>query len=134
VATSIIASDGQGRWIEYAGGYSDMIIQQRVVQRPASAVPGPKPQSERVARSAQPSRKLSFKDRHALDTLPAEMDRLRGEIVSLNKALADPQLYARDPESFARQSGALAAAQAALSAAEDRWLELEELRETLESR
>ncbi len=27
VATSVIVGDGDGRWVEYAGGYSDMVAQ-----------------------------------------------------------------------------------------------------------
>ena len=31
VATSVIASEGKGRWVEYAGGYSDMLAQRPAV-------------------------------------------------------------------------------------------------------
>ena len=29
IVTSVIAAEGDGRWIEYAGGYSDMLAQRR---------------------------------------------------------------------------------------------------------
>ena len=80
---------------------------------------------------AQPKRKLSFKDKHALETLPATMARLETEIASLQKALADPALYSRDPQKFNDTSARLAAPQAALSQAETQWLDLELLREEL---
>jgi ATP-binding cassette subfamily F protein uup len=47
--------------------------------------------------------------------------------------LADPGLYARDPTRFDKTSTALARAQAELAEAEDRWLNLELLREELEA-
>jgi ATP-binding cassette subfamily F protein uup len=138
VATSVIVAEGGGRWTEYAGGYSDMVAQRGFGVRPLSTTP------EKPVRSAPalppamppaaPRQKLSFKDKHALETLPGEMDRLRSEIAALRTALGDPGLYARDPNGFAEKSKALASAETALAAAEDRWLELELLRETLESR
>ncbi|HST94949.1 MAG TPA: ABC transporter C-terminal domain-containing protein, partial [Microvirga sp.] len=47
------------------------------------------------------------------------------------EVLADPNLYARDPVRFERAGAALSDLQADLAAAEDRWLELEMLREEL---
>ena len=135
VATSVLMSEGEGRWVEYAGGYSDMVAQRgggvsartpavRDVPRSASAPPR--------ASTPAPRRKLSFKDKHALETLPREIEKLEGEIKALNDALADGNLYARDPSAFAVKSKALAEAESKRSAAEDRWLELEMLREELE--
>ena len=31
VVTSVIASEGKGRWVEYAGGYSDMLVQRPAI-------------------------------------------------------------------------------------------------------
>jgi ATP-binding cassette subfamily F protein uup len=135
VATSVIVAEVDGGWIEYAGGYSDMVTQRGagVSARPAPTQPA-KPVASRPAPGAtqQAKRKLGFKEKHALETLPTEIERLEAEIARLNDALADPQLYARDPEGFTSKSEALAEAQANCAAAEDRWLELEMLREELE--
>ncbi len=51
--------------------------------------------------------------------------------MSLQQALADPDLYRRDALSFAATTARLGAAQAELEAAETDWLELELLREQL---
>ena len=59
------------------------------------------------------------------------MARLEAEIAALNAKLHDPALYAKDPAAFAKASERLGAAQAELAAAEERWLELEMLREEL---
>ena len=78
--------------------------------------------------------RLSFKDKHALETLPARIAALEAEIAMLSKTIADPNLYARDRAAFDAASAALGKAQADLAAAEDEWLRLEELREQVEAR
>ena len=76
---------------------------------------------------------MSFRDRRALETLPARIATLQSEIARLHAALADPDLYVRDPARFGAMTKALAVAQDRLAAAEEQWLSLEMLRETLES-
>ncbi|KKB13556.1 elongation factor 3 [Devosia geojensis] len=135
VATSVIVAEGEGRWIEYAGGYADMVAQRGagVSARPAAAKPARAEKPPASAPAAPvPKRKLSFKEKHALETLPGEMEKLTAEITALNAALADPNFYTRDPAAFAQKSAALAETQQKLQAAEDRWLELEMLREEIE--
>ena len=135
VATSVIMAEGDGRWTEYAGGYSDMVAQRgsgvsaRVVEKAARV---DKPKADPAPVAASTKRKLSFKDKHALDTLPKEIDKLDAEIALLNKALAAPDLYSKDPNGFAAKSKALEAAAARKASAEEQWLELEMLREELE--
>ena len=139
VASSVIMSEGQGRWIEYAGGYSDMVAQRgagvaaRAVEKPADtgARPAEAPKPAEPAQSAK-KRKLSFNERHALDTLPKRIAELEAEIAKLQTVMADPDLFARDPAKFDKTAAAIAKAEAERAASEDRWLELEMLREELE--
>ncbi len=135
VVNAVLAPDGDGRWIEYAGGYSDMLSQRGADlagRRPqkAKAAPVAKPASALSAASPT-KRKLSFNEKHALETLPKEIDALQVRIRALQDRLDDPSFYARDPKAFAETTGALASAQAQLVAAEERWLELELLREEI---
>ena len=82
----------------------------------------------------QPAKaKLSFKDSHALKTLPEEVDALADRIARLTAALTAPNLFASDPDRFAKLSGDLAAAEREKSEKEERWLELEMKREELEA-
>jgi ATP-binding cassette subfamily F protein uup len=76
--------------------------------------------------------KLSFKDKHALESLPARIALLEREIGVLQKALADPALYAADPSGFAARSNLLTKKQAEREAGEEDWLRLEMLREAME--
>jgi len=78
--------------------------------------------------------RLSFKDKHALERLPARIAALEAEIGQLSRTIADPELYARNRAAFDGASAALASAQAELAQAEDEWLRLEELREQVEAR
>ena len=134
VATNVLASEGDGRWQDYAGGYSDMVAQRgRGVQAKALALAAatPREASEAVRVAARP--KLSFKDKHALENLPTRIATLEREIASLQAALADPQLYTRDPAGFAARTSLLSKKQAERDAAEEEWLRLELLREALEA-
>ena len=76
-------------------------------------------------------KKLSFKDKHALETLPGKIETLRADIEKMKVAMTDPNLYTRDPKQFTSLSDRLGKAESELSEMEDRWLELEILRETL---
>jgi ABC transport system ATP-binding/permease protein len=135
VATSIIAFEGDGNWCEYAGGYNDMLAQRRSGKKdaPSSAVArgSKKTSSGRPGRGASPARKLSFKHQHALKTLPATITGLEQKIAETAKKLADPALYAKDPARFSALSTDLESLQGELGAAEEKWLELEMLREQL---
>jgi len=135
VATSIIMAEGDGLWIEYAGGYSDMVAQRgagvsaRVVEKAAKAE---KARNQAAQPSSSSKRKLSFKEKHALETLPGEIEKLEARMRQLNEKLAQGNYYTSDPAGFAKDSKALAEAEAKRSAAEEQWLELELLREEIE--
>ncbi|ABD88628.1 ABC-F family ATP-binding cassette domain-containing protein [Rhodopseudomonas palustris] len=142
VVTSVIAPEGAGRWVEYAGGYSDMLKQRGadLTRAAVKAVETAKADTakEAVARGDKPAagapkRKLNFKEKHALDTLPKTIAKLQAEIAKQHRFLDDPNLYAKDRKKFDTASAALSAAQKELQIAEDQWLELEMLREEIES-
>ncbi len=143
--TRVLATEGDGIWTSYAGGYSDMLAQQKgrpaAPARRTAAKSGSSPTNRaRTDRAAsrgagqKQRRKLSFKDAHALKTLPGEIAALQKEVSKLQEALANPTLYSQDPQKFQDLSTALDTATQALAAKEERWLELELLREELESK
>ena len=136
LVNAVIVPEGAGRWIEYAGGYSDMLAQRGVdLSRDAVndelkvAKSAPKPTPRRAA--PERKRRLSFNEKHALETLPATMAALQSKIKALHRRLGEPELYTRDRKAFDEASAALAAAHAELAAAEEKWLELEILREEI---
>jgi ATP-binding cassette subfamily F protein uup len=137
VVTSVVATEGNGRWIEYAGGYTDMLAQHEPVGRgtpPAksSITKRPRPMTEARARPAARARRMSFNERRALETLPARIAALETQVAGLNAILADPDLYARDPGRFGATTQALAVARDELAAAEEQWLTLAMLGEEID--
>ena len=137
VVSGVIMPEGNGRWLEYAGGYSDMLMQRgaNLARLPvAKAAAKDRPAPRAVASDTAPrKRKLSFNEKHALETLPNTIAGLQAKIHTLQEKLHDPDLYARDRNVFDRASAALSDAQAELAVAEEKWLALEILREEIES-
>jgi ATP-binding cassette subfamily F protein uup len=132
---SVLVSEGEGRWVEYAGGYSDMVAQRGVgVQARVVEKAGRAKEERKAPAAAAPAakRRFSFHEQHDLKTLPARMAELEAKIAKVQAILEDPGLYARDAARFQKASAALAELQAELAKAEDRWLELEMLREEIE--
>ena len=134
VVTSTVAYEGVSRWIEYAGGYSDMLVQRGTDLVKAELAPSPSKVLKPEKKSAAPStpRKLSYKQSRALETLPSRMEDLQNNISDLETILSQPELYARDPEKFEATTMELASRQSELASAEEEWLELEMLREEID--
>jgi ABC transport system ATP-binding/permease protein len=136
LVSGVIVPEGDGRWIEYAGGHSDMLAQRgadltRQSYQPQQPQKAPR-ETASVVTEAQPTkRRLMFKDKHALETLPKAIAKLQTEIDALQAKLADPQFYARDRAAFEKVTAALGELQLKIAAAEEQWLELEILREEL---
>jgi len=135
VATSVLMAEGGGRFVEYAGGYSDMVAQrgEGVAAKPRGAKAAKASDPARTAPAVTERRKLTFKDKHALENLPGRITTLEREIHALREKLADGGFYARDPNGFAATTTKLSALEAELAASEERWLELEILREEIET-
>ena len=135
VATSIVMAEGGGRFVEYAGGYSDMVAQRGAG---VSGKPEKKREPAKKAESTRPrpasdKRRMTFSEKHALETLPSRMEALDKEAAALQGKLADGALYSRDAKAFAALAEKLAAVKTELETAEERWLELELLRQELNS-
>ena len=136
VASNVLVAEGQGRWQDYAGGYTDMVAQRgegvrgRQVIEPIREA---KTSNATAAGAKASSReKLTFKDKHALETLPKTIAALDAKKARLRTILADPQLYTRDLSGFRKHSDALAKIEAEMAQAEDDWLALEMRREAVE--
>ena len=136
VVTSIIHFEGNGKWLKYAGGYSDMELQRSGSAPVSKNVETPShrhPNSSKV-RSTLTKRiqKLSYKDKYALENLPHSIEKLEKTISTLQEELAKPDLYNNDFEAFKKTSTQLEKESNALAIAEEEWLRLEILREKLE--
>jgi len=139
--TSTIApvnpDEPDGRWIEYAGGYSDMMAQRKgAAEEKRKAEKQEKTKAAPSASASQdPSKakgKLSFKQKFALENLPKEMEKAQGEIAKREQRMADPELFTKDPAAFNTLAQEMSKLRDRLEAMEEEWLELEMLREELE--
>jgi len=135
VATSVIASEGDGHWQEYAGGYSDMLTQRANAPKQGTdgdAVSPAKSSKSKPPKGAKPNRaKMTFKDQHALKTLPDTMAGLEAKIAAFEATLSDPTAYQRDSAAFDAATKNLSTTAKKLAAAEEEWLRLEMLREEI---
>ena len=135
--TSTIAPDGDGKWVEYAGGYADMLVQRGSKRferrsRKSEEAEAPAPKAQTAAPPKPSSKKLSYKQKFALESLPKKMEEAGAKIATLEARLADPALFSKDPAGFQKIAASLDAERAALHAMEEEWLELEMLREEIE--
>ena len=135
LVSGVIAPEGDGRWIEYAGGYSDMLAQRGAdLTRVAPKAEPEKPARVKSASAGEPQaakRKMKFKEKHALETLPKTIAALNAKASDLQARLDDPDFYMRDRAGFEKVTTDLGETQRKLAAAEEQWLELEILREEL---
>ncbi len=131
VVTATIMAEGQGAFVEYAGGYSDMVAQrgQGVTKKVAPVSERPVAAAKEKQAATPARQRLSFKDKHALQELPRRIAKLEAEIAALMRELEDPSVFQRDQARFAARAARLGEAQSELRVLEDRWIELEMLRQ-----
>ncbi|MBD8893197.1 ABC-F family ATP-binding cassette domain-containing protein [Roseibium litorale] len=142
VATSVIVSEGNGKWQEYAGGYSDMLAQRgegvtarktekaekQAALKRKDGLAGEKPA---VAKPTAKT-KLSFTQQHLLKSLPKTIEDIEKKLAKLQGEMNDPALYSKNPDKFAKLSAEITKLTDEKDAAEEQWLELEMLKEEME--
>lgn len=133
---AVIAPDeaSPGQWITYAGGYTDMLTQRGDVAKAQKKIDdkAKKDQLKPARDKPKSAAKMSYKDKYALETLPNEIEALEADIVALTAEMGDPKLFIAKPERFADVTKLIADKQAARDDKEQRWLELEMIREEIE--
>ena len=134
--TAILAFEGDGKVSAHAGGFSDYLGRRTAAEtRRAAKEDARKSGGKKAATKPVGNRtaKLSFKDQHALDALPGEIEALETEITGLEAQLADPALFAKNPERFNAAADRLSAARTEKDDKELRWLDAAEKAEALEA-
>ena len=134
--TSIICSEGNGNWVEYAGGYSDMLLQRGIhslEKNKKSKDSRPKDKKKELKTASSTNKiKMSYKDKYALETLPHRMKKMRELILKHQTILSDSDLFLKDARSYEKSAKTIEVTQSELEEAEEQWLELEILREQAE--
>jgi ATP-binding cassette subfamily F protein uup len=135
VVTSTIAFEGDGRLVEYVGGYEDWLRQRpaadpgsagRVAAAPA-AEPARAPATPAAALAAT-ARKATNKERGEFAALPARIEALEREQERLTAAVAAADFYKKPAAEITATMARLDALPGELLAAYARWDELDGLR------
>jgi ATP-binding cassette subfamily F protein uup len=114
------------------GGYQDYLAKRKGNQPPAQSVKS-NPKDTKTASQPGKTAKLNYIQNYELENLPKEIIKLEKEIAYIENRLADPELYTTDSELFDKLTRDLEQTKNILRSAEERWLELEELRISLET-
>lgn len=124
VVTQSIAFEGDGKWREYPGGYSDWMRQRpsEDANKPAPKAEAPKAEDKRNNNRAA---KLSFNEKRELEALPGKISALETEQATLQQQLADPAIYRDRPTEVPTMNARLAAIDEELLALLERWEALE---------
>ena len=99
VVTQVIAFEGDGKLIEYVGGYEDWV---RVKKYQASvaankpAAPAPRKMAAAPIEKSKFASKLSFKEQRELEDLPKRIEALEREQSDIAAQLADGTLFRND--------------------------------------
>jgi len=131
--TKILAFEGNGLVEGHIGGYQDYLTARKTKELAADPIavsPKPKEQPSTKTKSDRTG-KLSFNLQYELDNLPQRIAKLENEIKIIEAKLADPALFAATPDLFYKLSGRLPEATEELDIAVTRWLELEEMQNTV---
>ncbi|CAM2142767.1 ATP-binding protein Uup [Pararobbsia alpina] len=136
VVTSVIAAEGDGKWREYVGGFSDWQVQKarsdelaRAAEAASNASAAAEvkaaPKDSGAGRGAQRTVKLSFKEQRELEALPDQIAALEAEQAEIAAKLSDGSIYGKDAKEAQRLVERNAAIDEALLEALERWETLE---------
>lgn len=126
VVSGLLVSEGQGAFNYYLGNYDDWLR-----QRPKAAIEKAKPaaKAKTDTKPKAKSVKLSYKDQRELDQLPAVIEKLEGELETLQNEMNDPSYYQQDAAIITAKSENMARLNNELENHFERWEALETLRQ-----
>lgn len=125
VATSILAFEGDGQITNNLGGYSDYLEYKKSQEQPKKEEKQTKPKEKQQPQ--KPITKFSYKHKYELEKLPDKMAKLEEKITLLSEELS--QTEERGSANLAQISMEIGQLQFKLNECEERWLELEEMKE-----
>jgi ABC transport system ATP-binding/permease protein len=133
VVTSILAFEEDGKVIEYAGGYTDMLAQKASTLNhlEQNALKSTNLLTNQTSKRAK--KKLSYKENKALETAQEDMERYGDLLDQLEREISDPSLFEKAPEDFQKKINQMGELRIKLEEAEEEWLRLEAIKEELEA-
>ncbi|MBK6393959.1 MAG: ATP-binding cassette domain-containing protein [Betaproteobacteria bacterium] len=135
VVTQTLVAEGDGKWQEYVGGYSDWLVQRegrgrsdvpRSLAGPGAALSG-KPDLPQPSPASPPARvKLSFKEQRELESLPAELEALEREQHEITARMCAPDYHRQGPDVAKRDRQRAEEVEHLLAEKFERWAALED--------
>ena len=128
--TSSLLFAGEGRIVEIAGGYDDVIAYQQRNQNVATIQKVTKNTITSVSQtpvqaSVSSAKKLSYKEKRELDDLPALIERLESELAALQLQVNDAEFFKQSSEQTQSTLNQLQHTESKLAQAYARWEELD---------
>ncbi len=123
VVTSTLVFEGEGEVHDYAGGYDDWLVQRS--KTPPDDVPKPEKSKPEKVRKKPAERRLTYKEKMELETLPRRIEELERKQRELHDTMADPAFYQQDRQSIVEKAAELETVDQQLAEAYERWEELE---------
>nr|WP_275692826.1 ATP-binding cassette domain-containing protein [Rheinheimera hassiensis] len=129
--TSSLLFAGEGRIIEIAGGYDDVIAYQQRMQTPAVTTQKVTKPSQSVTEEIPPqasvssAKKLSYKEQRELEQLPALLEQLEAELEALQQKVNDAEFFKQSAEQTQTTLNQLQQIESKLAQAYARWEELD---------
>lgn len=125
VVTATLVFEGKGIVKEYAGGYDDWQAMKAITQPETKKVFAPGEKKPAVPGGAGEIKKLSFKEKRELESLPSLIDQFEKEHEELSLQMADPAWFGK-PGFITASKERLARIDRDLSVAYQRWEDLSE--------
>ncbi|MDP3714794.1 MAG: ATP-binding cassette domain-containing protein, partial [Burkholderiales bacterium] len=122
VVTQTLVAEGEGRWKEYVGGYSDWLTQRSVPDVIEVKATAP---TKNAARPA-PVKKLSFKEQRELEQLPGELEILEKEQSDLALRMSSAEYHKQAATQLKADRERAAAIEQLLAKKFERWVELDQ--------
>ena len=130
--TKILSFEGDGVVEETIGGYSDYLSfkNSKLTQNSKNKNEEKNSKFKVIAKSGENknNKKLTYKLEFELNSLPSKIKNLENDINDLNEKLSDPNLYLNEPDLFFEVTKKLEKSKEDLEYFENRWLELEEIK------
>jgi ABC transport system ATP-binding/permease protein len=131
IVTSTLAFEGEGRVVEYVGGWQDYLRQRSATPegRPSTAksqLPAAPDTASGARSSDRAPKKLSYKEQRELEALPERIAALEAEQDRLRREAESPQFYKESAEHITSVLARLEAIGPELESTIARWIELEE--------
>lgn len=122
VVTQTLVAEGNGKWQEYVGGYSDWLAQRR---RQVDAAPRQKAEAKAVAKAGIAPVKLSYKEARELEQLPRQIEELERQQSALTERMSGADYHKQGAEQIRIDRKQAEDIEAALATKFERWETLE---------